>query len=560
MLDELHVQNVALIREATFAPAQGLTVVTGETGAGKTALLSAIKLLVGERADASTVREGAQGAGAVVEGRFFLSADADNADDGHIACRKVSADGRSRVSIDGSMSTVRQLADQLGATVDLCGQHEHQHLLKPANHAAMLDAWAGDAVANTKTAYIEAFNVEQAAAAELARVREASQASAAQLEEARFTLARIDEVNPTIDEYDELMAELPKIENAEALAQASDGAYWGLSGDGGAIEAVNSAIASLESLTAADAALEPLVSSLTDASYILEDASRDLREYRDGIDHDPHALERLQERASALQGLMRAFGPRMEDVIERRDAAAKLIESVDDSSRVIAQAETAHADAEAKLVEAAKAFDDARKAAAPKFGEQVNAQMARLEMGGAELIVHVDPLERAQWTRGGASKVEFMYRAGAGMTPRPLARIASGGEVSRVMLACKVVLGEADARDTLVFDEVDAGVGGSVAVALAAVLADLAKTHQVIVVTHLAQVAVRGERHFMVKKTAGAIGNESEGANAAEAAIPETTLCELDEDERVREIARMLSGDASEASLAHAKEMLKNVR
>lgn len=558
MLDELHVQNVALIREATFAPAQGLTVVTGETGAGKTALLSAIKLLVGERADASTVREGAQGA--VVEGRFFLSADADNADDGHIACRKVSADGRSRASIDGSMSTVRQLAEQLGATVDLCGQHEHQHLLKPANHAAMLDAWAGDAVASAKAAYIEAFNAEQAAAAELARVREASQASAAQLEEARFTLARIDEVNPTLDEYDKLMAELPKIENAEALAQASDGAYWGLSGDGGAIEAVNSAIASLESLTAADAALEPLVSSLTDASYILEDASRDLREYRDGIDHDPHALERLQERASTLQGLMRAFGPRMEDVIERRDAAAKLIESVDDSSRVIAQAEIAHAAAEAKLVEAAKAFDDARNAAAPKFGEQVNAQMARLEMGGAELIVHVDPLERAQWTRAGASKVEFMYRAGTGMTPRPLARIASGGEVSRVMLACKVVLGEADARDTLVFDEVDAGVGGSVAVALAAVLADLAKTHQVIVVTHLAQVAVRGERHFMVKKTAGAAPNESEDANAAEAAIPETTLCELGEDERVREIARMLSGDASEASLAHAKEMLKNAR
>lgn len=135
-------------------------------GAGKTALLSAIKLLVGERADASTVREGAQGA--VVEGRFFLPADADNADDGHIACRKVSADGRSRVSIDGSMSTVRQLAEQLGATVDLCGQHEHQHLLKPTNHAAMLDAWAGDAVASAKAAYIEAFNAEQAAAAELA--------------------------------------------------------------------------------------------------------------------------------------------------------------------------------------------------------------------------------------------------------------------------------------------------------------------------------------------------------------------------------------------------------
>ena len=547
MLDELHVQNVALIREATFAPASGLTVVTGETGAGKTALLSAIKLLVGERADAATVREGAPGA--VVEGRFFLPGDAD-VEDGHVACRKVSADGRSRVSIDGSMSTVRQLAEQLGATVDLCGQHEHQHLLKPANHAAMLDAWAGEEVATAKAAYVEAFDAQRATAAELARVREASQASAAQLEEARFTLARIDEVNPSVDEYDRLMAELPKIENAEELAQASDAAYRGLAADGGAIDAVNSAISSLESLMSADSSLEPLVSSLTDASYILEDASRDLREYRDGIDHDPHALERLQERASALQGLMRSFGPRMQDVMERRDAAAKLIESVDDSSRIIAAAEKANAAAEAKLVEAAAAFDAARAAAAPRFGEQVNAQMARLEMGGAQLIAHAEPLERAQWTRGGSSKVEFMYRAASGMTPRPLARIASGGEVSRVMLACKVVLGEADARDTLVFDEVDAGVGGSVAVALAAVLADLAKTHQVIVVTHLAQVAVRGERHFLVKKSAG------EG----EASIPETNLIQLDGQARVAEIARMLSGDASEASMTHAKEMLDNAK
>ena len=546
MLDELHVQNVALIREAAFAPAPGLTVVTGETGAGKTALLSAINLLGGERADAATVREGATGA--VVEGRFFLPGDA--CEDGHVACRKVSADGRSRVSIDGSMSTVRLLSDQLGATVDLCGQHEHQHLLKPANHAAMLDAWAGEEVAAVKAAYVEAFDAERAAAAELARVREASQASTAQLDEARFTLARIDEVNPSVDEYDQLMAELPKIENAEDLAQASDAAWRGLSRDGGAIDEVNSAISSLEQLVAADASLQPLVASLTDASYILEDAARDLREYRDGIDHDPHALERLQERASTLQGLMRTYGPRMEDVVERREQAAKLIESVDDSSRIIAAAEAAHDKAEAALAKAAAAFDKARMAAAPEFGQQVNAQMARLEMGGAELIAQVDPLPREQWTRAGSTKVEFMYRASAGMTPRPLARIASGGEVSRVMLACKVVLGNADARDTLVFDEVDAGVGGSVAVALAGVLADLAKTHQVIVVTHLAQVAVRAERHYLVKKTAG----------EAEDSIPETNLVQLDETARVTEIARMLSGDTSEASLAHAKEMLRNVK
>ncbi len=541
MLDELHVQNVALIREAAFSPSQGLTVITGETGAGKTALLSAIKLLVGERADAATVREGSSCAS--VEGRFFFSGS--DAGDGRVACRKVSADGRSRVSIDGSMATVRQLAEEIGSTVDLCGQHEHQHLLKQSNHAAMLDAWAAGGIDRVKKGYEDAFAAERAAALELDRVLEASQASGAQLEEARFTIARIDEVAPSIDEYDQLMADLPKIENAEALARAADGAYRGLAGDAGAVGAVNEALSSLEALVSADATLEPIVSALTDASYILEDAARDIRVYRDGIDCDPQALERLQERASALQGLMRAYGPRMQDVLDRRASAAELISAVDDSERIVAAARSAHDAAESELGAAAEAFAAARSQAAPRFAEQVNACMARLEMGGAELVVKVDPLARDQWTRQGPCKVEFLYRASANMTPRPLSRIASGGEVSRVMLSCKVALGQADSRETLIFDEVDAGVGGSVAVSLADVLADLAKTHQVIVVTHLAQVAVRGDCHYLVAK------NQGEG-------VPETNLVPLDEEGRVRELARMLSGDVTEASLVHARHMLEN--
>lgn len=542
MLDELHVQNVALIREAAFSPSRGLTVITGETGAGKTALLSAIKLLVGERADAATVREGSSGAS--VEGRFFFAEG--DAGDGRVACRKVSADGRSRVSIDGSMATVRQLAEEIGSTVDLCGQHEHQHLLKQSNHALMLDAWAAGEIDQAKKAYEAAFAAQHAAALELDRVLEASRASGAQLEEARFTLARIDEVAPSIDEYDQLMADLPKIENAEALARAADGAYCGLAGDAGAVGVVNEALSSLEALVGADASLKPIVSALTDASCILEDAARDIRVYRDGIDCDPQALERLQERASALQGLMRAYGPRMQDVLERRAAAAELISAVDDSERIVAAARAAHDAAEAELISAAEAYAAGRNQAAPRFAEQVNACMARLEMGGAELVVKVEPLVREQWTRQGPCKVEFLYRASASMTPRPLSRIASGGEVSRVMLSCKVALGQADSRETLIFDEVDAGVGGSVAVSLADVLADLAKTHQVIVVTHLAQVAVRGDRHYLVAKSQG------DG-------LPETNLVPLDEEGRVRELARMLSGDATQASLDHARHMLENV-
>lgn len=590
MLDELHVKNVALIRDASFAPAAGLTVITGETGAGKTALLSALKLLSGERADAATVREGASAA--VVEGRFFFPDDAAEHPDGHVAVRKVTSDGRSRVTLDGSMATVGQLAGEVGSTIDLCGQHEHQHLLKPANHVKMLDAWAGDAVIQARTAYGEAFRAAQAAQAELDRIREASRSSAAQVQEARFVLQRIDEANPTLDEYDDLMRELPRIENAEALARATDVAYHELSADGGAIDATNAAIRELAGMAKADAALEPLAQSLTDASFILEDVARDVRAYRDAIEHDPEALAALQERASMLQGLMRSYGPRMEDVIERREQAARLVASVDDSEALIAAAEKALDQAESQLAQCAKALDDARGQAAPRFAEAVGAHMARLEMGGAQLVCSIEPLERAHWTPAGPSKMEFLYRASAGMTPRPLARIASGGEISRVMLACKVVLGQNDERDTLVFDEVDAGVGGSVAVALADVLATLALTHQVIVVTHLPQVAVRGSVHYLVKKE-GALGaaqaaqpqedgardgaaergthagakaqaatpNEaapkSEKAALDQDGLPETTLVKLGGEDRVLEIARMLSGSTDEAACAHAREMLE---
>ena len=284
---------------------------------------------------------------------------------------------------------------------------------------------------------------------------------------------------------------------------------------------------------------------MREAGFVLEDVARSARDYRDGVEFDPEALEQDQERMSALQGLLRAYGPRMVDVLAARDEAADLVSAVDDAAERERAAWKKVDAAEQKLASAAQALDQARRTAAPQFAEQVTAQMSRLEMGGAELLCEVRPLPRESWTQAGPSEVEFLFRPGAGMQARPLARIASGGEVSRVMLAIKVVLGQADSVDTLVFDEVDAGVGGSTAVALADVLVDLARTHQVIVVTHLAQVAVRGNAHYTVNKVAGTDGK------------PQTNLQQLSAEQRPAEIARMLSGDATQASLAHAREMLE---
>lgn len=549
MIDEIQVRNLALIKQASLVPAPGLTVLTGETGAGKTALLSALKLLMGVRADKDFVRDGEQSL--EVSGRFFGLANAEGPDgdeeasDELVATRRVSSDGRSRVTLDGRMASVRELAARVASTIDLCGQHEQQQLMKPTAHVRMLDAWAGEAVAVPQNAYKQAFSQAKAAVEELDHVLNTGAASSAKLDEARFTLERIDAVGPREGEYEELSARLARAEHAEALALAANRAHEALGGDEGAIDLLNSAIAALDEGGRFDADLSALADSLREAGFVLEDVARSARDYRDGVEFDPEALEQDQERMSALQGLLRAYGPRMVDVLAARDEAADLVSAVDDAAERERAARKKVDAAEQKLASAAQALDQARRTAAPQFAEQVTAQMSRLEMGGAELLCEVRPLPRESWTQAGPSEVEFLFRPGAGMQARPLARIASGGEVSRVMLAIKVVLGQADSVDTLVFDEVDAGVGGSTAVALADVLVDLARTHQVIVVTHLAQVAVRGNAHYTVNKVAGTDGK------------PQTNLQQLYAEQRPAEIARMLSGDATQASLAHAREMLE---
>ena len=313
-------------------------------------------------------------------------------------------------------------------------------------------------------------------------------------------------------------------------------------GDGGVEDALSDIVGPLRDAARFDPALGRFAETLESSLIDIEDVAAGLREYQDGVDFDPEVLDRLQARMAQLQGLLRSYGPRMEDVLERREKAVELVEAARDGGERIARAQEALDAAEKDLAAAADALDGVRAKAAPGLAAAVTEQMAFLEMGTAELEVASERLPRAQWTSQGPSKVELMYRPAAGLTARPLRKIASGGEISRVMLACKVVLGNADSTETLVFDEVDAGVGGATAVALAQVLARLARTHQVIVVTHLAQVAVMADAHYVVTK----VGTD----------VPRTTLSQVEGQDRVREVARMLSGDQSEASLDHARQML----
>ena len=538
MIDELHAQDVALIRDADITFADGLTVITGESGSGKTALLTALKLLVGERANADMVREGAPGL--AVEGRFFTD---DGQEDGHIALRKVDVRGRGRVSMDGSISSVKELAATLGATVDLCGQHEHQGLLSVASHVELLDAWIGQQAQEALAQYNQALSGARAAAEELKRLQDLASVASERLEQARFERDRIDEVNPAAGELEELDRDLPVAENAETLREAANDAYECVLADDGVSDRLGSAVRELRQAADVDDTLAKLADALESAQLEAEDAAAELRAYRDKVDLDPTALRAMQGRQAALQGLMRTFGPTMDDVFSRRQAAQEIIDAAEGTGTAEREAQEALEAAEKILASAADHLIKVRQQKAPLLAAAITGQMARLSMGTASVELAVEVLDRREWTQAGPTSVELMYRPGEGMTLRPLRKVASGGEISRVMLACKVVLGEADRVETLVFDEVDAGVGGTTAVALATVLKDLARTHQVICVTHLPQVAVMGDSHYVVSKV------EVDG-------VPETQLTQVENEGRVDEIARMLAGDRTESSRAYAKELL----
>lgn len=557
MIDEIHLHDVALIRDAVLMPSAGLTVVTGESGSGKSALLSGIKLLVGERGGADMVRQGADRLS--VEGRFFYpltkgmdAAEASDADiaaageDGLVAKRTVSAEGRSRVQLDGSIASVRDLANGPGMHVDLCGQHEHQRLLKSSEQASMLDAWIGEDAVRAKSDYKQAFRAVSRATEELERIRELGRSDAERVEDARFVLRTIDAVDPKEGEYEELLASAERAEHAEAIAQALGAASSALSDEGGVLEQLGSAAEGLDGIAHIDERYGNLAKSLREAGYLLEDAARDLSSLRDdGESFDMQALEQLQERVAAYQGLRRAYGPTMDEVFAARAQAAAVVSAIDSFGEQQAEAEKRLKAAEGELQQAARSLCDVRAHAAPRFADEVAACLAELDMGGTGFACRVEDLERQSWTAAGPCQVEFLFRPGKGMGYRPLRRIASGGEISRVMLAVKAALGKADGVETLVFDEVDAGIGGKAALAVASVLRRLSRTHQVICVTHLPQIAVAGDTHYLVQKE-----------SASEDGVPHTSLEALSGEARVDEIARMLAGEVTQASRSHAAQLL----
>ena len=572
MLEEVRITGLGVIEDAVLGLSPGFTVVTGETGAGKTMVVTGLGLMFGGRADPARVRPGAERA--TVEGRLriepggrvsqqVLEAGGELDDDGGtlIVSRSVSAEGRSRAFAGGRsvpVSLLTYLADDL---VAVHGQADQQQLLRPGRQRQALDRFAGPELAAVLADYQRAYQRHRDIRAELDELRRAARDRVAEAEELRRGLAEIERAEPAEGEDALLLAEEDRLAHADALHAAATTAHEALLGDpsSGSFEAADAvsllagARQALDAVASHDPVLAGLAGRLSEAAYLVSDVAAELASYVQAVDADPARLATVQERRAELTRLVRAYGglapgpatdavPDLSAVLAwAKQAASRLTELEGDDDRITSLAEE-EAQLASTVAELAGRLTGLRRAAAEQFAAGVTAELSALAMPHAKLTVPVTP--SGEFGPHGADEVEIRLAAHPGAPVLPLSKGASGGELSRVMLAIEVVFAGADPVPTFVFDEVDAGVGGKAAVEIGRRLARLARLAQVIVVTHLPQVAAFADTHLVIEK-------------ADDGSVTRSGLTQLDDAGRLTELSRMLAGlEDSEFGRAHAGELL----
>jgi len=553
MLVELRIRDFAVLRDLTLTPGPGLTVVTGETGAGKSILVGALSLLLGERASSDSVRAGA--ARAVVEAVFDVQAVpvirerldglGISDEDGLLYLRReVAREGRNRAWINGSPVPAGVVGELGLKLVDLHGQHDHQTLLRAEAQREILDAYAGleREVETVRQHHALRERLKTEWAEQEARLRDRMQ----RVDFLRFQLDEIREVGPSPGEDVEVEEALALLDHAEERAREASAVHELLYAREGAVsELVADARDRVRRLVRLDASLEGLRVQLDAVYEEVTEAGRTAGAYADRIEMDPRRAEGLRDRLARLQRLKRKYGGSLDEVIQTSHALQAELDTLEGIEAARGGLERALAEAEGALAASAAALSAGREEASGRLAEEVQRVLPHLGLPSARFEVRQTP--RPEPGPNGAERIEFHASLNAGFEPRPLARIASGGELSRVMLSIKSILARVDRVPTLIFDEVDAGIGGTVAHAVGQTLEAVAEHHQVFVITHLPQVAARGAHHFRVEK------GEAEG-------VATTKVVLLTGTDRVEEIARMLGGDPdSPTSLEYAREILEGV-
>ena len=541
MLRFLSVRHLAVIDrlEVEFEP--GLNVLTGETGAGKSILVEAIDLLVGGRASADMVRTGEDLA--TIQAIFETAGGREV-----IVRREISSQGRSRAFIDDALATAAALRDFGGAVLSLHGQHEHQALMDPAEHVDLLDAFAGhaDLAADVSTR----FDGWRGAIDALHRTQLSDREKQMRIALAHEHLQDIEKTAPKPGEDDDLTAERQVLANADRLSRLSSEAYGALyDGDAAALPALAGVWKRVTDLAALDPRFQPYVDQRDDVRLRLEDLALFLRSYRDAIDASPERLQVVEDRLAALERLKRRHGPLLADVLARADDVRRELDELGAGDEHAARLADREREARAAFVASATALSTARAASAPELSRALERELADLAMPSCRVDVRTRAVTDAErWTRRGIDDVEFFFSPNPGEEVRPLARIASGGELSRFMLALRLLTMRDEAGRTLIFDEVDAGIGGAAADAVGARLRTLGRRCQILSVTHLAAIAARADTHFAIAKH-------------VKSGRTHSSAVKLDGAEREREVGRMIAGAAVSATvLESARELLARGR
>ena len=565
MLTRFHVRNYALLDEIAIDFRPGLNVLTGETGAGKSILLGALGLILGNRATSDMIRTGADTA--TIEALFDVAGSTINdrlpadieCDEGTLIIRRdVSRDGRNRCTVNGNMVTVSALKQLGNSLVDLHGQHEHQSLLDQHTHITFLDGYGDVRKLLDRTS--QAFDTFEARQSELSLIDREIREASERRELYQYQLQELIEANVQDGEDAALECEAVVLSNAELLATESSGLHEMLSERENAIvDQLARVVKSLDDLVLIDPNLNEALESARTARFQLEDTASILQKYRDLVDSDPTRLAEIQDRLELLKDLKRKFGGSLQDVCNYRDRIAEEIKRISSADERRSDQAQSVETARQVLSDTAVLLSKARARVAIQLEKRVVSELSELGMAKTRFKVritqHLSPegpvlIEDNQYEtdRSGIDSVEFLLSPNSGEDLKPLVSVASGGEISRIMLALKVILAELDRVPTLVFDEIDIGIGGRVAESIGSKLKLLSMSHQVMCITHLHQVACWGDTHFTVSK------QEKKSRTITE-------IQSLNEGERVEEIARMLAGErVNETALTHAREILQRAK
>ena len=554
MLLELHIENLAIIERVDIAFEAGFNVLTGETGAGKSILLNALNLVLGERADPSLIRAGADRLR--VSAIFALPDDpelhnllhelgVEPESDQEGLCllylaREVQSSGRSLARVNAQpvpLSTLKTIGDLL---VDLHGQHEHQSLLKPGSHLNLLDGWLGEETRRLRAEVQETIRQLHQMEKELRLLTEREREREQMIDLYRFQQAEIRNAHLQLGEEENLLTEERRLTHAEKLLMLANTAYESLMGEGGAYDRAAEASRCLQEIARIDPSVaawqEPLESAVTQ----LEESAHLLRQYAESIEYDPQRLEEVIARLELIRRLKRKYGDTIEAVLAYAEELEGKLHALEHQTERREEIEHAVETARTRARTLCEQLSERRRAGAARFAELVQQHLKELTMERAQFLVNITP---KPMDSTGTDAVEFLFSANPGEPPRPLHKIASGGEMSRVMLALKTVLTTASPVPTLVFDEIDVGLGGRTAHRVGEKLSELSQHFQVVCVTHLPQIASRAQHHLFIEKW-------TEGERTRVAVTP------LTGEARVQEIARMLAGEPTETALQHARELL----